>query len=60
MNDDEWYFNLDDHTVHRGKDPRALNRMGPYPDEATARQALEIAKARNAAADSADDKWENG
>ena len=57
---DEWYFSLDDHTVHKGKSTRSLNRMGPYPDEATARQALEIAKARNKQADDADDEWNNG
>lgn len=60
MSDEQWYFNLDDHTVHQGKDPRALNRMGPYPDEATALRALEIARARNEQADDADDRWDNG
>ncbi|RIK11941.1 MAG: hypothetical protein DCC47_09070 [Acidobacteria bacterium] len=43
--------------VSQGKDPSALNRMGPYPDRATAERALEIAAERNKAADEADEEW---
>lgn len=56
--DNEWYFCLSDHTVRRGKESRGLDRMGPYPSEAAAEQALEIARARNKAADDADARWE--
>jgi hypothetical protein len=59
--DDEnlWYYCLNDHTVRQGKEARGLDRMGPYPDRESAQNALEIAKARNAAADSDDAKWNN-
>lgn len=59
MSDDkQWYFCLSDHTVRRGKESRGLDRMGPYPSEAAAAQALEIARARSKAADDADAKWD--
>lgn len=32
--------------VSQGKDPGALNRMGPYPDKDTAERALQIAAER--------------
>ncbi|AUH69802.1 MULTISPECIES: hypothetical protein [Gordonia] len=54
--DDQWYFDLSTGNVTQGKIGNVFNRMGPYPDEATARRALEIAAARNAAADSQDDE----
>ena len=59
MSDDEsqWYYSPSDHSVHRGKDASALDRMGPYPDRAAAERALETARARNKAADAADRKW---
>jgi len=55
MSDKEWYFDLSSGEVTQGKISNVFNRMGPYPDEATARRALEIAAARNAAADDEDD-----
>ncbi|WP_068165860.1 hypothetical protein [Rhodococcus phenolicus] len=57
--DDGWYYDVSTGTVGQGKDPSALNRMGPYPDRATAERALEIAAERNKAADEADDEWNN-
>ncbi|WP_165943083.1 hypothetical protein [Gordonia zhaorongruii] len=54
-NETEWYYNLSTRQVTKGKVGDVFDRMGPYPDEATARQALEIAAARNASADSDDD-----
>ncbi|WP_024793210.1 hypothetical protein [Tomitella biformata] len=56
--DNDWYFCLSDHTVRQGKESRGLDRMGPYPSEAAAAQALEIARARNKAADDADSRWD--
>ncbi|EGD54720.1 hypothetical protein [Gordonia neofelifaecis] len=53
--DDQWYFDLASGDVTQGKVGNVFNRMGPYPDEATARRALDIAAARNAAADSDDE-----
>ncbi|MGB3699410.1 MAG: hypothetical protein WBA05_18455 [Gordonia sp. (in: high G+C Gram-positive bacteria)] len=54
-NDDQWYFDVASGKVTQGKVGHVFNRMGPYPDEATARRALDIAAARNAAADDQDD-----
>ncbi|MBM7460418.1 hypothetical protein ACIBED_04770 [Rhodococcus coprophilus] len=59
MSDDGWYFDVKTGKVTQGKDPNALNRMGPYPDRETAMRALEIAAARNKAADDADEEWNN-
>lgn len=56
--DNDWYFNLNDHTVSQGKKSRGADRMGPYPTEAAAHQALEIARARVQAADDADEEWD--
>ncbi|WP_169515251.1 hypothetical protein [Gordonia shandongensis] len=53
--DNEWYYNIATGEVTRGKVGDVFNRMGPYPDEATARRALDIAAARNAAADEDDE-----
>ncbi|MFZ2511396.1 MAG: hypothetical protein WAW85_09950 [Gordonia sp. (in: high G+C Gram-positive bacteria)] len=51
----DWYYDVSTGEVSRGKVPAALNRMGPYSDEATARRAIEIAAERNATADEEDD-----
>ena len=55
MSDEQWYYRISTGEVTRGKIADVFDRMGPYPDEATARRALEIAAARNAAADAQDD-----
>ena len=60
MSDDGWYYDVRTGKVSQGKDPHALNRMGPYPDRETAQRALQIAAERNKAADAADDDWRNG
>lgn len=58
MSDDEqWYYCVADGSVRQGKESRGLDRMGPYPDRATAQRALEIAAERNRAADKADRDW---
>lgn len=60
MSDDEqWYYCVSDGSVRQGKDARGLDRMGPYPDRATAERALEIAAERNKAADKADHDWDD-
>lgn len=51
----DWYYNVTTGEVTKGKVAHSLDRMGPYPDEATARRALEIAAERNAAADAEDE-----
>ncbi|MGW0325430.1 FUSC family protein [Nocardia sp. NPDC003183] len=53
--DNEWYYCLKHHKAEQGKACWYGDRMGPYPDQATAEKALEIAKARNKAADDQDD-----
>lgn len=55
--ENQWYYCPSDHSVRRGKEAPALDRMGPYPDRASAEHALETAKARNEAADAADREW---
>ncbi|WP_137723742.1 hypothetical protein [Prescottella subtropica] len=57
--DDQWYFDLSDGSVSQGRTGDVFTRMGPYPDRATAEQALQIAAARNKAADAVDDEWNN-
>lgn len=55
--DKSWYYDMKTKQVVQGKESNYTDRMGPYPDRATAEQALAIAAARNKAADSADDEW---
>jgi hypothetical protein len=52
--DTQWYYQISTGAVTQGKVGDVFDRMGPYPDEASARRALEIAAARNAAADAQD------
>ncbi|QGK69370.1 hypothetical protein GIY23_07370 [Allosaccharopolyspora coralli] len=53
-----WYFCLKHREVEPGAGCRAANRLGPYPDKATAAQALDIARERTKAADEADRRWD--
>ncbi len=52
---DAWYYCLEHHRAEQGKNCWVGDRMGPYPDQATAENALEIAKARNRIADAQDE-----
>ncbi|MCP2168175.1 hypothetical protein [Goodfellowiella coeruleoviolacea] len=54
---DAWYYCLKHHKPERGAECRALDRMGPYPDEQTAARALDIAKERTKSADDQDRSW---
>ncbi|GAB3361102.1 hypothetical protein [Amycolatopsis echigonensis] len=56
---DEWYYNTRTNEVERGRQSRGVDRLGPYPDEATARRALELARERTKAEDQADAEWNN-
>lgn len=49
--DPGWYYNTRTGEVERGHQARGIDLLGPYPDEATARRALEIARERNDKAD---------
>ncbi|WP_327143517.1 hypothetical protein [Nocardia sp. NBC_01327] len=53
--DNQWYYCIEHHRAEQGKQCWVGGRMGPYPDKATAERALEIARARNKAADADDD-----
>ena len=52
----QWYFDPSTGEVSQGKQAGWENRMGPYASESEARSALEIAAARNKAADNEDDE----
>ncbi|MBP2473880.1 hypothetical protein JOF53_002752 [Crossiella equi] len=54
-----WYFCLKHREVEHGAGCKAANRMGPYPDRATAERALDISKERNEAADEQRRDWDN-
>ena len=53
--ENEYYFCLNHHRVEGVDGCSAPNRLGPYPDEATAARALEIVQERNEAADEYDE-----
>ncbi|WP_034274933.1 hypothetical protein [Haloechinothrix halophila] len=57
--DKGWYYNTKTGEVEHLEVSRAIDRLGPYPDEATARRALEIARQRTEEADRADREWGN-
>lgn len=51
---ERWYYCLKHKRAEKGRQCWFQDRMGPYPDQATAERALEIVKARNAQADASD------
>ncbi|MFD9895846.1 hypothetical protein ACFWY9_41425 [Amycolatopsis sp. NPDC059027] len=55
--DPGWYYNTRTNEVEHLDRSRGADLLGPYPDEATARRALEIARERTRAADAADAAW---
>ncbi|PRW64154.1 hypothetical protein [Actinopolyspora mortivallis] len=56
-----WYFCLKHRRVEAPEEVcRALNRLGPYSDRASAENALEIAHRRTEEADEADRHWGGG
>ncbi|MGH3861991.1 hypothetical protein [Actinokineospora sp.] len=55
--DPGWYYNTRTGQVEHGEVGRAIDRLGPYPDRATAERALQIARERTEAADKADRAW---
>ena len=57
--DQGWYYNTRTNQVEHLEKSRSVDLLGPYPDEATARRALDIVRERNKQADSADAKWNN-
>ena len=55
--DQGWYYNTRTGQVEHLERSRGIDLLGPYPDEATAKRALEIARERTKAADKADRDW---
>ncbi len=55
-----WYFNTITGKVERHERSRGMDLLGPYPDEATASRAVEIAHERTRRADAEDEAWEEG
>jgi len=53
-----WYFNVVTKKVEHHDRSRGSDLLGPYPDEATAARALEIAAERTQKADAEDAAWE--
>lgn len=56
--DPGWWYNTRTGEVEHGEVSRAIDRLGPYPDEETARRALEIARERTRRADQADAEFD--
>lgn len=60
MAQDGWYYCLTHHTVEQFEGCKAFDRLGPYPSEAEAAQALPRLAQRNQAwddEDAAEDDW---
>lgn len=55
--DKGWYYNTRTQEVEHLERSRSVDLLGPYPDEATARRALEIARERTRKADEQDAEW---
>ncbi|OLR90353.1 hypothetical protein [Actinokineospora bangkokensis] len=58
--DEGWYYNTKTNQVEHGDVGKAIDRLGPYPDRASAERALETAHERTQAADQADKNWGSG
>lgn len=60
MSDEQWFYCFVHETVEPREGCRAADRLGPYPDKATAARALEIAHERTEAQDEEDEEWNWG
>ncbi|MFY7066521.1 hypothetical protein ACOQFV_11695 [Nocardiopsis changdeensis] len=56
VQDDGWWYCLRHNTVEHGAGCPNRERLGPYPDEATAARALTIAAERNSDWEDEDEK----
>lgn len=52
MSDEQWYYSLKDHSVVRGDQVKAADRLGPYATREEAAKALDAVQQRN-------DQWDN-
>lgn len=53
--DNQWYYCISHQKAEQGKTCWVGDRIGPYPDKATAERALDIVRERNRRADQEDD-----
>ncbi|MCE5287976.1 MAG: hypothetical protein LLG14_01890 [Nocardiaceae bacterium] len=53
---DHWWFCVEHQRPEHGNSCGSPDRLGPFPDEATAARAPQIAKARTEAADAYDEE----
>jgi hypothetical protein len=60
MGGSEWYYCLRHRRAEQSKRCWFADRLGPYPDRATAERALEIVRARNLREDARDSRWQDG
>lgn len=54
---DHWWYCVRHRKPEHGNECGSADRLGPFPDEATAARAPEIARARTEEADRYDEKW---
>jgi hypothetical protein len=55
--DQGWFYCNKHNRVEHDELCRAIDRLGPYPDEATASHALELARLRTEEQDRKDRSW---
>ncbi len=52
-----WYYCLRHHTVEREGECKATDRLGPYPDAASAANALDAVREREKRLEAEDSAW---
>jgi len=57
MSEGTWYYCLNHKAVEPAEGCRAVDRLGPYPDKATAERAVELARERTEQEDKRDAEW---
>ncbi|AAZ55007.1 hypothetical protein JCM3263A_09410 [Thermobifida fusca] len=55
--EDKWWYSLKTGKVERGPGSPTKDRLGPYPDRASAEAALERARQRNEQWEEEDREW---
>lgn len=55
--DRQWWYSLKTNQVEYGPGTANKDRLGPYPDRASAEAALATVRARNEAWDEEDERW---
>lgn len=60
MSERQYWWNTDTGRVETGDLSPSRFRLGPYPTEQAARNALQSVRERNERIDAEDEEWENG